>query len=448
MKINWRLILQVAIWAWLMVGVFLLFPMPRLYFEPILVVFSGCFGLMLIFYKSSSNSKNNIWWWFLGGLLLRLILLFSFPSWSDDYARFLWDGELVELGQNPYLETPNDWLESNPDLSTPYLRRLLSLMNSPAHDSVYPPSNQLIFWLASIGADSNSKYGIITLRALLILGEIVVFWVLLGLLKKHQKNIKNLILYWFNPLVILEITGNLHFEGLVLMALLLALWYLSREKLATFGGFWALAIGIKILPLMLVPTFIFKEKIRKAPKFWIGFAFIFALSFLPLFYQNSWQYLLESLRLYQGKFEFNASVYYLFREVGFWIKGYNTIATLTKILSGITLIGIVWISWKKRWNSPIELAELWVLIYLLYLILQPVVHPWYIIPVLGLSLLTEIRSVLVWTFAAILSYHAYSQPSFEENPMFLWIEYALVFLALAWDWKSGAFPFKSKKLLE
>ncbi|MBN3583654.1 DUF2029 domain-containing protein [Algoriphagus aestuarii] len=429
-----------------MAGVYLLFPIPRLDFKSIFLIFSVLFGLMLFFYKSVSDSSFQYWWWFLGGFFLRLILLFSTPTWSDDYARFLWDGEMVGLAENPYLETPNEWMVSNPELESPYLNSLLDAMNSPDYFSVYPPINQLLFWLGSLGGESNLKGAIVTLRAILLLGEILVFWLLLGLLKKHQKKIKLVILYWFNPLVIFEITGNLHFEGLVLMALLFALWFLSKEHAGAFGGFWSLAVGIKILPLMLIPSIIFNEKIRKSKRFWLGAAFVFGLAFFPLLFQNSWQNLLESLRLYQGKFEFNASVYFLLREVGYWIKGYNMIATLTKILSVITFIGIVWISWRKRWESTVQLAELWVLVYLLYLMLQPVVHPWYLIPVLGLSMLTRIRSVLVWSFTVILSYHAYSQPEYSESPMLLWIEYSLVAIALAWDWKNGALPLKTKKI--
>jgi hypothetical protein len=134
----------------------------------------------------------------------------------------------------------------------------------------------------------------------------------------------------------------------------------------------------------------------------------------------------QSLRLYQGKFEFNASIYYLLREVGFWIKGYNTIATLSKILSGITLISILYFSWKRKPESIPQLVDLWVLIYLIYLVLQPVVHPWYIIPAFGLSLMSNRRTFLIWTFTTIFSYQAYGTIGFEESALFLILEYGLL----------------------
>ncbi|MEN2283163.1 glycosyltransferase 87 family protein [Algoriphagus sp. SE2] len=400
---------------------------------------------MLIFYKAVSIANGKFWWWFLGGLALRLILLFSMPNWSEDYARFLWDGEMIRLEQNPYLEHPKEWNASHLEMETTYLKGLLNSMNSPEYYSVYPPSNQAVFWLGSLGASQNLKPGIITLRILLLFGELAVFWLLLSLLKQNQKNIKLVILYWFNPLVIMEITGNLHFEGLVLMALLFSLWFFSQEKLGVSGGFWSLAIGLKILPLMLFPSFLANEKIRKSVNFWVVAGLVFFLAFVPLLYQSSWRNLFESLRLYQGKFEFNASIYYLFREVGFWIQGYNTIASLTKLLSTMTFFGILFIVWKKKPKSAFQMAEVWTMSYLIYLILQPVIHPWYIIPAFGLSLLTKINSLTVWTFTAIFSYQAYSNLENYEKPSLLFLEYGVIAFAIFWDYKVGNFNFKSGK---
>ena len=67
------------------------------------------------------------------------------------------------------------------------------------------------------------------------------------------------------------------------------------------------------------------------------------------------------------------------------------------------------------------------MIYLIYLMLQPVVHPWYILPAFGLSLLTKRNTFLIWTFAAIFSYQAYSSENILESPIFLGLEYLLVF---------------------
>lgn len=396
------------------------------------VVYTSLFGGML---GISFLSKQPKWKWiFIAGLLIRLSLLLAVPQWSDDYPRFLWDGELVKMSENPYLETPEDWLQNHPESANPYLENLFDLMNSPAYFSVYPPLNQAIFYVAAWGADLDAKTGILILRAILILGEIGIFLLLLKLFDQFQLSSKKLILYWLNPLVIMEITGNLHFEGLVLLHLLASIFALSKDKNALSGGFWGLSIGMKMLPLMLIPTFFSFEKTRKSQAFWTGSSIAIIASFGWLLIDNSWVHFLQSLKLYQGKFEFNASIYYILREVGFWIKGYNVIGELTPILSGITLIGILYFSWKRRPHNLLQLIDLWVVIYLFYLVMQPIIHPWYLIPAFGLSLFTDKKAFLIWTFSVIFSYQAYSDPNYEESPVFLLLEYSILTFAIYWDY--------------
>ncbi|SFT86999.1 Protein of unknown function [Algoriphagus locisalis] len=411
---------------------YLAYYIPRENFWQSFTIYSFLFGGMLVLYFLNEQLK---WQWiFVVGLLTRLSLLLAIPKWSDDYPRFLWDGELVKMNQNPYLETPESWLQNHPESASPYLEDLFETMNSPQYFSVYPSLNQAIFYFSARGANLDAKTGVLILRAILILGEIGVFFGLLKLFHHFQLPEKRLILYWLNPLVIMEVTGNLHFEGLVLLLLLASLFALSKNRNALSGGFWGLSIGMKLLPLMLIPTFFSLEKTRKSIAFWIGSALALVLSFAWLLIDESWVHFLQSIKLYQGKFEFNASIYYLLREVGFWVKGYNIIGEITPILSAVTLLGILYFSWKRKPENLPKLTDLWVLIYLFYLILQPVVHPWYLIPAFGLSLFTHKKAFLIWTFAVIFSYQAYGDPNYQESPIFLFLEYFILSIAVYWDY--------------
>ncbi|MDG1277667.1 MAG: hypothetical protein P8O16_10325 [Algoriphagus sp.] len=398
---------------------------PRADFTILFTLFAIVFAGMLFLGKSFSPTVN--WKWiFFAGLILRISLLFAAPNWSEDYLRFLWDGDLIHNGINPYLKTPSQLEELGMVTDNAFRNQLFDNLNSPDYYSVYPPLNQALFYIGAASSYGFVWNGVMTLKAILILGEIGVFFVFLRIFLLSSIPINKLIFYWLNPLVILEISNNLHFEGLVLLFLIGSFYFLITKSLAKSGFFWGISIGMKLLPLMLFSSFLAFEKTNKSYTFWIGAFLAFALSFVWLLIDQSWINFFQSLKLYQGKFEFNASIYYLLREVGFWIKGYNTIDTLTKGLSGITLIKILYFSWKKRPNSNLELVDLWVLIYLIYLIFQPVVHPWYILPALGLSLLTERKVFLIWSFAAIFSYQAYGNTDYSENPFFLLMEYGLV----------------------
>jgi len=398
-------------------------------------LFAGFFAIYWLFKKT--NSWIKIFWF---GLILRFAVSFNFPQWSDDFVRFLWDGELIRQGENPYSQTPREYMENS---SSEYLNQLFPVLNSPDYHSVYTPINQLVFWGVAELSNSSIWKGVIGLRLVLILGEMALFFLFLKLFQVWKISLSKLIIYWLNPLVIMEITGNLHFEGIVLLFLVASIWSLVNSNKTFAGTFWGLAFGIKLLPLILGPAFLRNSILRKSPTFWIGFGIIAFGSMAFLIIDQSYSSFFQSLQLYQGKFEFNASIYYLLREIGFWIKGYNVIADLTKFLSVLTLVLIVFVSFKSKPRNLQDLVDLMVMIYLIYLILQPVVHPWYILPGIGLSIFSRKVTFLIWSFAIIFSYQAYGPLEVMESSLFLTIEYVSVFAGIYWDYfmKKDGLPF-------
>ncbi len=416
----------------LAVALLLLALVPRDNFGLTLFLFSLAFWGMWGSYLLSGD-QVSFKWLLLLGLILRGCLFFFEPNWSEDGVRFLWDGELLRQGQNPYLFTPAEWQAQKGELIG-LNEQLFGLLNSPNYFSVYPPLNQAIFWLGALGAQGNLAQGFLALRCILLLGEIGIFCLLWALIARFELPQKQILLYWFNPLVILEVVGNLHFEGLVLLFLLASLVGLTQRKLGFSGMFWGLAVGMKLLPFLLAPAFFFWKGVRTSLQFWGMAALVLVLAFLPLVYWNSWENFLQSLQLYQGKFEFNASLYYVFREIGYALAGYNTIWYLTKVGMACTLLGVVWLTWKRSNASLFEIPGVWVQLYLVYFFFQPVVHPWYLLPGLGLSVLTRQWTFLLWSFGAIFSYQAYSQNPVQEQALFLVLEYGLVLFGLYLDY--------------
>jgi hypothetical protein len=426
-------IVQVASLFLLGTALILLAQVPRENFPLTLALFTVAFGGMLGCYFLS-DSKFSFWWLLGVGVFFRVSIFFFAPQWSEDGLRFLWDGELLRQGQNPYQMTPAQVQEKPGAGEAGYLTQLYEGLNSPNYFSVYPPMNQVLFWGAAQFAQGHIEKGYLALRLLLLLGEVGVFLLLCWLLARLDLPQKQVIFYWLNPLVILEVVGNLHFEGLVLFFLVASLAAMSRQKLGFSGMFWGLAVGLKLLPLLFAPAFLFWKQTRKSLDFWGMAIGTGLLCFLPLAPGGSWQNFFQSLQLYQGKFEFNASVYYLLREVGNWLVGYNTISILTKLGTAITVAGVIWMSWKRSQATFEGMIGLWVQLYLLYFILQPVVHPWYLLPGLGLSVLTRQWTFLLWSFGAIFSYQAYSQNPVQEQALFLMLEYGLVLLGLYLDY--------------
>ena len=66
------------------------------------------------------------------------------------------------------------------------------------------------------------------------------------------------LLYTLNPLVILELTGNLHFEAVMIFFLLLAIYFINKQQLTFSAIAFGFAIGAKLWPIMLMPL-LFKK---------------------------------------------------------------------------------------------------------------------------------------------------------------------------------------------
>jgi alpha-1,6-mannosyltransferase len=160
-----------------------------------------------------------------------------------------------------------------------------------------------------------------------------------------------------------------------------------------------------------------------------------------LYDQSVFQAMMSSVGLYFNKFEFNASLYYLVREYGFWQYGYNTIQTTGWKLGLIASILILIFSFRKglKWHSDNDINSFkilvadWMWVLGIYFLFVTILHPWYITTLLVFSIFTSYRFPVVWTGLIFLTYTGYSSISFDE---ILWLtacEYILVFGYLSYE---------------
>ena len=359
--------------------------------------------------------------WVLASVVLRLILILSFPALSDDVYRFIWDGRMLLNGLNPFEHIPVDVLGKYPGLD----QELYSLLNSQQRPTIYPPISQFIFWISARIGGSSILGSIVVMRAILFIFEIGTIFLLDHLLRRYGIDRKNLLLYALNPLVILEITGNLHFEGMMIFFMLLAfaLLLVNRKVMAAIS--WGLAVGVKLIPLVAMPLFIRRFNFRDLVIFCLVAGTVSVLVFLPLFSRGFLQGMSDAVALYFVKFEFNASIYYLLREIGFAIKGWNMIAIIGPRLALTTfllILGYTWFEWKR----PVRIFEGIIWILLIYFSLAMIVHPWYVITILAMSIFTKWRWPVVWSGLIFLSYEGYTADGYVENYWLIALEYSLL----------------------
>jgi len=104
-------------------------------------------ALFVLAYQLRKLIGHNFKAMFLIGLGLRLLFIIAIPNLSQDFYRFIWDGQLARIGINPYLTNPNYQMDLGILTSFPNQVALFNGMGglSASNFSNYPPLNQLCF---------------------------------------------------------------------------------------------------------------------------------------------------------------------------------------------------------------------------------------------------------------------------------------------------------------
>jgi hypothetical protein len=294
-------------------------------------------------------------------------------------------------------------------------------MNSKIYYSIYPTVNQSIFFISS-SAGSPNKGNVIAMRIFLLLAEIISFFVLKALLAQHNYSSSLLGLYWLNPLIIIEVVGNLHFDGLAITFILMALLYLKKAKTGKAALALALAINTKLNPLFFLGAAFNRMKFKRYVIFAAATSILtFVMLALILTPETFWNFK-NSFGLFFAWFGFNAGPYYAIEEFGILLTGINFSDKISIVFPIITLILFATISLKSKKHTAHKLL----LLYVAYFSFSPVVHPWYLTVLIPLGILSGKLYPILWSLLAFFSYSAYGE-SYGERLWIIFAEYVLVF---------------------
>jgi uncharacterized membrane protein len=263
---------------------------------------------------------------------------------------------------------------------------------------------------------------------MLLLVELLSLAALFTLLKSLKLNVTNLLIYALNPLVIVEVMTNLHFEAIMVAFFLWTVFFLMIQKYAFSSFMLACSVAAKLLPLMFLPAilmFLFYDK--KWRNYLLYFTLFTIILFTPFFITLDIPNFFKSIDLYFQKFEFNASIYYVLRGIGKFITGYNQIVILGPLLGLITLFLILNKVYKSKIKNILELISVCLFSFTTYLFLTTTVHPWYLIMPIALSVFSPSWYLIAWSFLITLSYSTYSNPDYNQDFYLISIEYLIVF---------------------
>jgi alpha-1,6-mannosyltransferase len=211
---------------------------------------------------------------------------------DDDVHRYVWDGRLQRLGYNPYIVVPSD--PAVRGLHTTETRNL----NNPDLPSPYPPGAQLFFRVVTAIHEST-----FALKVAFVVCEFAIVFVLLDLLRFSQQGAHLVLAFAWNPLLAIEVAGSGHIDIVGAFVLVVSAAALVRRWRATAAIGFGLAVAVKFLPIVLLPLYWKRVRIRDA----VLAAVVVGLLYVP--FLNHGGIPIGSLGTYVKTFRFNGPVF-------------------------------------------------------------------------------------------------------------------------------------------
>jgi hypothetical protein len=306
-----------------------------------------------------------------------LLFLLQPPRSDDDIHRYVWDGRVQRLGYNPYILVPSD-----PALAALHIPDTRTL-NHADLPSPYPAGAQLFF--RGVTAIHESVFA---LKLAFVVCELLIVLVLFDVLRSSRQATHWVLAYAWNPLLATEVAGSGHIDilgALLLLVSVAALWRRWRAVAAVALG---LAVAVKFLPIVLVPLYWRRLRIRDA----LLAVFVFGLLYLPFLQKG--RIPAGSLGTYVHSFRFNAPLFTILERI-----------TAPEFAAGLAVLGgvltAIWMRNKSAaWSSN---AIAWPMA--VSLLGAPVVYPWYLLWLLPFLRSTSTLPIVIWTVSIISTYY-------------------------------------------
>ncbi len=329
------------------------------------VIFIGFIGAWLSF-PDGLSTRYKIGLILLISLLARIFML-GMPV-SDDVYRYLWEGKIIAAGESPYQFPANHaHYEAHRD-------HYWEGMNHKDKLTAYPPLVELLF--ASVSSIAYSPW---MFKALFVLADMCVVWVLISFLTLRGLDVRTALLYALNPLTLFAIAGEAHFDVLLILTMMLAMLCVEKKAFAWSWVWLGIAIQIKIIAVVLVPLFLWRCHWRYA---WL---LLIPLVVPSLYFIDSLSGMFQGLWVFGGLGAFNGPIH---GPISYLLDGNITWASrVVFVLFGLITL---WIIWAVR--TPVKAAYLLIASLVL---LSPVVHYWYILWVIPFVVLYPGLSWLV-----------------------------------------------------
>jgi hypothetical protein len=344
------------------------------------------------------------------GLLLAAVWHIEFlrvpAGTDDDIHRYVWDGRLQRLGYNPYIVIPSDPAVKR--LHTPETRSL----NNPDLPSPYPPGALLFF--RAVTAIQESTFA---LKIAFVVCEFAIVFVLLDVLRYNRQGAHLVLAYAWSPLLAIEVSGNGHIDIVGALLLLVSAAALGRRWRTTAAVTFGLAVAVKLLPIVLLPLYWKRVRIRDAALA----AAVVGLLYMP--FLDHGRIPIGSLGTYVQHWRFNGPVFAMLDRVA-----------PPQLLAGLAVLaGLATATWLRNTSSEWS-PEIFAWPMAASLLCAPAVFPWYLLWLLPFLRSPSTLLLIVWTVSIIPTYVMWHLRALGRpwGPLPVWVmlvEYGCVVIA-------------------
>lgn len=339
---------------------------------------------------------------FAAGVLFRALLLPVEPPLSEDVYRYQWEGRIERAGLNPYSAVPD-----NPALKQ-FQDPLHPITTGYDTPTLYPPLAEAMFsWVQTVAG----------YKRIFTLFDLAAAALLILILQAGRQPAAHVLIYAWNPTVIVAFALCGHFDAAAIFCLAAAIFYIIKQQSWFSNFFLAAGFLIKFFPALLLPWAVDRQR----PWRHLGlFAIVVTAAYLR-FLNLGWSIFRGASNFARG-WEANDS---LFRILRWAIPARPAAEALVAILM------LALLAWTFRQDLAPFNAGL--LLITALLLLSPDAFPWYFTWMVPLLCFVPSPPLLLLSVTAALGYapvtaYAAGQP-YRNNYLLLVLEYLP---ALAW----------------
>ncbi|HET7698850.1 MAG TPA: hypothetical protein VFK57_24240 [Vicinamibacterales bacterium] len=325
---------------------------------------------------------------------------------DNDMVRYVYDGRLQRLGYNPFEVVPAD-----PAVAHTHTEETAKMPSRRAR-TPYPAAAQL-FFRAVVTVWESSR----AMKWALVLCDLLTIWVLIAWLRDTNRSPWLALVYAWNPLVILEVAHSGHIDALGALWIAISAWMLSTGRPMRASIAFVLAVATKLLPIVLVPLYWKRIRVRDAAAAALVLAALYypfrSAGMLPL---GAVPNVVAFIRFNGPLFKWLALTFDPQKAAGFALAAGLAVAA--------------WMRYRRGADDPAA----WAWPMAVSLAAAPVIYPWYLLYFTPFLFTRAALPLVVWTYSVIPVYIVWHLSKsghrwFVPAPV-VWVEFGVVAAAM------------------